>query len=42
MRHALVAESSKRELKDKQVRLTKECAELEDKISEMEVHIKDI
>ena len=42
MRHALVAESSKRELRDKQIALSKVCAELEDKISEMEVHTKDI
>ena len=42
MRHALVAESAKRELNEKEARLRKENADLEDKISEMEVHIKDI
>ena len=42
MRHALVAESSKRELREKEMALSKECSELEDKISEMEVYTKDI
>ena len=37
-----MAESAKRELNEKEVRLRKENNELEDKISEMEVHIKDI
>ena len=42
MRHALVAESAKRELSEKEVRLRKENNELEDKISEMEVFAKDL
>ena len=42
MRHALVAESAKRELNDKEANLRKECAELEDKISEMELKEKEI
>ena len=42
MRHALVAESSKRELREKEVAMQKVCNDLEDKISEMEIYTKDI
>ena len=42
MRHALVAESAKRELNEKEAKLKKGNDELEDKISEMELFVKDI
>jgi hypothetical protein len=42
MRHALVAESSKRKIHDKITRLTDEIDKLENKISELQSNEKEI